>query len=465
MNILLPIETQSRELDYKLVLANRIVKEYPNTNVFIGSDTAIHNLQSSFVGGLYIGKTIFSSVNRKKNLVRHKNLKSQGFDVIYFHEEGAIWYGDETEWEDQMKAQYDLDIFDSSDLVFLWGETQKAIDAKRNTTNVPLVVTGSPRLDLNVLYPEIYNKQVEALKKRFGKFVLINGNYACNHGEGFHGALNVTYGASGFDNLEDHLKKWFMDWYLNEQQRMLRMLELVIISANRNKDITFIYRPHPSENIDVYDQYFAPYNNIKIVREGEVNPFILASIGVIHDGCTTGIESVKSDKPVLNYKKSNMDYEIYLTSLAGKSTYDLQEAIDFVDRMAAGDKLITPMIYQDKAKSLLENLDHHNAFDQFLQALKNKIDSLPVRDYKYPSEKEISTWYLKRKIRLRAAMSKNKLMGNENKILRDKYLTNKFPGIDKSEFAYKLHQINVKEGSEIQSQFYNPSLIRLYSKQ
>ena len=69
MNIFFPIETLSRELDYKLILAHRVAIKFPNSKVYIGSVNAIHELQNEFFGGVYVGNTIFTSINKKKNIV------------------------------------------------------------------------------------------------------------------------------------------------------------------------------------------------------------------------------------------------------------------------------------------------------------------------------------------------------------------------------------------------------------
>ena len=60
MNILLPIETINREIDYKLVLAGYLSGQ--GHQIYIGQNDALMSLVPHMKnGGLYIGKSIFLS--------------------------------------------------------------------------------------------------------------------------------------------------------------------------------------------------------------------------------------------------------------------------------------------------------------------------------------------------------------------------------------------------------------------
>ena len=86
-----------------------------------------------------------------------------------------------------------------------------------------------------------------------------------------------------------------------KQRIMDHFLEAIPKLARKFPDTTIIIRPHPVENKSVYDQLASRFDNLKVVQEGNVIPWIRAAAAVIHNGCTTGIEAYLSDKPALAY--------------------------------------------------------------------------------------------------------------------------------------------------------------------
>ncbi|WP_333666876.1 hypothetical protein [Flavobacterium sp.] len=88
MNILLPIETINRELDYKLILGNLLAKK--GVAVYIGQHDFLINVAKHLYGGVYLGKTMFKS-HFPADLTTYRFLKQKGFDMIHLDEEGAFF--------------------------------------------------------------------------------------------------------------------------------------------------------------------------------------------------------------------------------------------------------------------------------------------------------------------------------------------------------------------------------------
>ncbi len=66
-------------------------------------------------------------------------------------------------------------------------------------------------------------------------------------------------------------------------------------------DITFVLRPHPVERNDVWKRLIGNYPNIVVTNDGGVGSWIRQSLALIHNGCTTAMEAVKADVPVLTF--------------------------------------------------------------------------------------------------------------------------------------------------------------------
>ena len=86
-NILLPIEIENRELDYKLLLAAFFSEK--NT-VYLGQHDYLYSVSKFMTGGIYLGKNQFSIYPDGSWRVRHNELKKNGFSVVHLDEEGIF---------------------------------------------------------------------------------------------------------------------------------------------------------------------------------------------------------------------------------------------------------------------------------------------------------------------------------------------------------------------------------------
>ena len=73
-------------------------------------------------------------------------------------------------------------------------------------------------------------------------------------------------------------------------------------------DHTIILRPHPIENMDVYHDIAANCSRVKVINEGNVIPWLLASKALVHNSCTTGVEAFILGVPAITYMASRDEY-------------------------------------------------------------------------------------------------------------------------------------------------------------
>jgi surface carbohydrate biosynthesis protein len=328
MNILLPVETINREIDFKIILGAKLSGQ--GNNIYIGQHDFLMTLLSSMEGGLYIGKNIFHKKSSEENGSRYYQLKKRGFDIIYLHEEGGVFAGDQNQWKSMLESQYNPAIFDEKDRLCVWGEFQRHFDQKR-CNKVPIHLTGHPRFDLyKPQFKGFYQEEVETIQRKYGNFILINGNYSwANHGRGLQ---NIFPDSISSEDTERRLKRVHYFKYFTSQ--MVAMVELTHVLAAKFPDLNFIYRPHPSENHAYYKTVFKGVSNIWINHEGPVNPWILGAKGLIHDGCTTAIEATLAGIPVINYKPIlDPKCDIWLANSMGVKATSLGEVIKLVENL------------------------------------------------------------------------------------------------------------------------------------
>ena len=451
MNILLPIETINREIDFKLILAS--ILSGKGHSIYIGQHDFLMSLVPELENGLYIGKNIFHKRADVEDGERYYQLKKKGFDIIYIHEEGAVYYGKEDDWANVLKRHYNLNFFDANDHICVWGQFQSRVDFARSK-GLNISVTGHPRFDL---YKKKWNSyfadKVEKVKERFQDYILVIGNYGyANHGIGvdyvFSDATN--YVVSDYENRLDRV-----GYYTYSTRQMVSIIELTHHLAVRYPQKNFVFRPHPSENYDYYKAVFNGVDNIKVIHEGEVNPWILGAEAVIHDGCTTAIESTLAEIPVINYKAFyNEKYDIWLPNQLGKRASTLEEVYEILDNISILDFSFSNIESAEKVHDLFYNFKG-DSFERFINIVESKINEKKDKS-ESPSSSFINKNYLmqKAKTSLASAISKE----SARKI---NYHRNKFYGFDQEVVSSKFKQAGKVLGKQIDYKLHNPFLIEI----
>ena len=164
-NILFPIETLSRDFDYKLILAAMCADK--DSDVYVGQHDHIFQLSQFMKGGLYLGKNL---MRRKQSgnwtSERHLLMKKNGFTVIHLDEEGAITFGQEEDWAVRFKNRIDLSKIDNDDTICTWGNFQTNLYLDATKLNEDTIInTGHPRFNLpEKKYRNFYKDEVNQIK-------------------------------------------------------------------------------------------------------------------------------------------------------------------------------------------------------------------------------------------------------------------------------------------------------------
>jgi surface carbohydrate biosynthesis protein len=387
VNILFPIETTNRELDFRLFQGCLTAR--PNNRIFIGHGDVMYRLVQSTEGGLYVGKNLRPASKKadfvKKMDTRLDVFRERGFRLMNLDEEGGVMAGDEERWRDWLNKRLGVRNLDANDHVCTWGEWQReyyqslAPDCSANITT-----TGHPRFDL---YKEsnrrYYDPEVKQIQERYGDFVLINTNFAwANNRHGNRGTFSrrFYYDPANGEKRLDHVRQWGFTWRV-----LSGMVELVTRLSVEMPHLNYVFRPHPSENMAFYQSIFEHVPNVHVVHEGSVGAWLLASRAMIHDGCTTALEAHFSQVPIINYKSAqDTRYDLMLPNLLGTQCCTQEEALQEIERILAAptrEAAIKPLSDEVKhtTTSLIHNFSHNSA-----QLLANRV--LEVSDRIPPSE-------------------------------------------------------------------------------
>lgn len=342
----IPIETKVRELHGKTLLASFAAAN--GFNVVIGSKKDINSRSA------YLPKGIIFNVGLAKNLAKNaKRYKKYGHKVAAIDEEGIVTLNDDL----YLRHRVSRETLDVTDMFFCWGKRQAGlIKRKAVGTNCEIFVTGNPRFDmLRTEYKVVFDKDAEEIRKKYGKFILVNTNFG--HGNHFAGNdfLLESFREKGWmDNPDD--KTFFLD-NIEWQKRMFEEFQKIIPKLSEKfKDHNIIIRPHPSENHEFWKKIAKRYSNVFVVHSGNVIPWLMASEVLVHNGCTTAIESFILGTKTVAYRPFVVaDQETELPNVISVQAHNVTELLDAVD------KIINTHVFDDKEAAKEVYLDSYLA--------------------------------------------------------------------------------------------------------
>lgn len=305
MPLIIPVESQWREFDAKLLLACiAATRGYP---ALIGPNREIESRIASFPKGIY-----FAYRMKSGNAKFFRILGKLGHEVVAWDEEALVHLPAEMYYSRRLSP----DAFQMVSHLFAWGKDN--VDLWRQyrhlPSDMPIYVTGHPRADL--LRPELsafYRQEAEALQEKYGKFILINTNF--KHVNAFYPFQNLFLpvsnagGTPKFGRSAVGMTFEYAKGFEELKKALFEDFQQLIPALNQAfPDNTIIVRPHPVEDQQVYQRIAARSKQVHVTNEGNVVLWLLAAKALIHNGCTTGVEAYLMGVPAISYRSTVNDY-------------------------------------------------------------------------------------------------------------------------------------------------------------
>lgn len=180
---------------------------------------------------------------------------------------------------------------------FCWGLEQAEHLRQRGWfRDSQAIVTGSPRLDFYTPFWREAALKVSPYADQYpSPKVLINGNFPFLNPrfQTPEQEARMMIEKFGYDE-ENIARAQFV-----QRQTMSGLVDLTNRLSARFSNATFIYRPHPFENLETYRSLLEPRENLHLVKKGTVDGWILRSSAVIQRNSSTAVESAIAGVPAL----------------------------------------------------------------------------------------------------------------------------------------------------------------------
>ncbi len=358
--VYLLIEFGSREFESKALLATVLAKR--GYGVVIGLQWSVVTCGQHLPPGAMLFKSFNALHHPAMRIARQCGHK------VFTLEEELLAHIEETAF-----AMFYLEgTFDLVDGVFSNGEFEMQKLKELNGGKGKIDVTGNLRVDmLKPEYRGFYNRDVAALRARFGEFILVNTNF---------GTIHSTWGAEKLKSLQvdcglikpDDPKtlRVFEDQEDFENASKAGMLAAIKELCRRRPNQRIVVRPHPGEAMRYWDGVFDDYPNVAVVREGSHVPWTLACKLLMHTSCTTGFEAHVADTPTFSLVMlPSWITESFISNLLNPVFDDPIKMVDAVEAYLNDGKRVAGKLTTADAARYVFNIGGRSGVDRLAQAL------------------------------------------------------------------------------------------------
>lgn len=381
--------------------------------------------------GIYVDKS--AAAEKIDRYVKYRRL---GFKIVAHDEEGMVpWNLDEY----QRGRQFSNRTLAPLEYFFAWGPRQAEFLAKQAPDHAKKILSlGHPRGDMTRKELRgFYDDDARRLQQRYGRFILINSNFAlCNHFHGEHGLIRIK-------RIQDPALR---DFYLHVEEHQQKLfdyfVELIRKLRQEFPDNTVVVRPHPSENHEYWRSLFAEDKRVCVVHEGNVYPWLIAAETMIHNSCTTGVEAYLLTQPALAYRPiRDASVENELPNILSDQQYTCDDVIEKVREILSSPTKELPEDDPQKQEALAYYMSAINgrfSSERMIDAI-DQIRLAPLapemllqRGYAFFQELKKR---LRRKLAPRPSLDK-----------AQEYRSQKFPGISLEEVEESLQKFRILTG-------------------
>jgi len=312
-----PMETKCREHPGRTLLALKAAQR--GLTVFLGESTVVQALAFAGPTGGYLGTSVLEG-----HRPLYERLRAAGQTLLSTDEEGLIYYNK----ENFLDARINTTVINMLDAFFLWGRHHQELALSKQEFR-HLHVVGNPRIEiLKNKYRAIFKKKVANINERFGNFILLNTNFgSVNHYLGQEYSLKIAKSLINFSQKDEEFQS---EKLRHKKVLMAHFMEFVKKITQKYPDRNVIVRPHPSENRATWEQI--QRDNLHVINEGSVIPWLLSASALVQQNCTTAIEALLLGTPTITF---NPVYdERFDSSILQSMTRKCQSVDELVDAVS-----------------------------------------------------------------------------------------------------------------------------------
>lgn len=285
--VYIPIEIKAREFASQVFLSGQLAKT--DARVFLGSKASIDRLinEKKKTCGVYLYKGGGSSIEKFKKLAP----KVSSIAVLDQEVSPAL------KSYDYIRIRFVAGSLDYVSRLYYVGPASKnaAVDHLKDFDASKIRDYGWPRVDLWMpKNHHIWSDAINQIQNEYGRdFILFSSDFGANSRKLVEErSLRLEIVGAQKTQQELALFRASQNTSYDNFNHFIDFLHELDSDARLP---TIIIRPHPAEDHAVWTERTSHLKNVKVVYRGDITPWLLASSGLLHRGCTTAIQAVMSN--------------------------------------------------------------------------------------------------------------------------------------------------------------------------
>ena len=388
MVIYIPVEIPVRELPGYLLLS--IVASSRGHKVLMtsGVELWLYKRLNILSKGCYLLKNMNVPLVSK---TVYDGFLQDGFDLYCQEQESSILFGEFTSHLNVLGIKKDQSVPFKG--VFCWGkrdtfEYKKYFESKKDI----FFDTGSVRL-------EVWKEKYAALSQSnwlptAKPYILVVSNFSYVMGDTHWSDLSLTH--KHLEMLGSHQEEeTFVNTIAQECKICCEMILAVKHLAKKNPKHDIVIRPHPADSPSNWENIFCDDENVSVIGNlDSISPWIQNARVVIHNGCTSAIESVIRKVPIISYGPDRVYDDLTIPNMVGIRAQNLEELDQSLELIFEEDGyeesqknseyIIDPIVYLDKENAALEMIKiMERKSCELLQGDISGMDVLSIRVAKF----------------------------------------------------------------------------------
>lgn len=440
MILYIPLEVYIRELRGHLLLAISAVSKGNQVLIASPNDIWLYKRLSILPKGSYLIKNMNIPTQSRD---QYQKFLDDDFDLYCQEQEPSTLFKNFEDFLKLLKIKSDQMLPFKG--VFCWGKRDTNGYKNFFKSNDDIFYnTGSPRVDLwNKKYLPL--RQVNYVKKlkpyilfvsNFG--ILMGKNHWIDH---IKNLLHLQL-IKNDNDLESFIQNFQEDNYVGYE-----MVLAIKRISNKFPDLNIVIRPHPTEKTKYWKTLFNNEKNIIIASNTDpLTSWISHASIVIHNGCTSAIETIIQKIPLISHGPDRKHSKVYIPNSLGirtKNIMELEKAItDIVSTNSIGNSQYES---ENKLKDII-SYDNCDSANQIIDIINEKSN--------FGTEIKITYFDI---IKMRIVRSFKNLTDNTRRLFGNNNLV---------DVDYKINRRDVKSDVKILSKILNvpPPKIKFISK-
>lgn len=250
--------------------------------VFIGSFRAVHELSGHLQGALFFHKSTY------KRRARAYKRRFAGHIAVLDEEMGIALKPEHLENIFRHRyADFQSGVYDT---LFVLNEShRKILEACVDLGEAKVVASGWPRVDLwRAEFAPLFAPEAKELREEHGNFILFVSSFGVISSEAAKRVKREVVTAEDIDFIE-----------ASERAAASYIALLKWLDHRLNR--TIVVRPHTGQSSHDWERLLKGCQNIRVVKEGDVAPWILAADSVLTYRSTVAVQAALWGKWVVQF--------------------------------------------------------------------------------------------------------------------------------------------------------------------